>query len=506
MSGSNHPRLTLPVPACINAWDIVGFMIFQVNHMGKGRGELISRVVSRWMALAGEGKVHKDILPHLHVQLDWVQYKSNFREAAMVRKSIRNGEPSPLVEIAIDLRQVDDETLDRALETAAAEASPGGYTPPRVVLEEFGSMRASMIWAFNKLYWQHRTEWEEITGESYEKALPSGSSDGHNVQAIQDQVVEFYDLLVDMDAKRQLSDEIYLMEIGVGNGQRALLWLDSFLKIDREKGAGYYPKLRYLLCDYSMVALERALERLGPHREVAVPREVDAMDPFRALSELRYKVLYIHLTNVYDNLPTDDAVLRDGRIYLIEIRSYLKADDVEELCRTYGFRTDTFAETVRELLDVGPRVLDDPRQGMRFWMALWSKLHLEERMVTVDSLSEASLPSGLKPSHLEELVTSGPGTVRFQLSSGAVGSFASTIPLLHPRGYLQVMDIFVTELTQYRGGFKGPGKMDGSVVNWVNGALLAEVGKQAGYDVHFNPFTYREGSRTSILYTTHRER
>ena len=86
------------------------------------------------------------------------------------------------------------------LETAAAEASPGGYTPPRVVLEEFGSMRASMIWAFNKLYWQHRTEWEEITGESYEKALPSGSSDGHNVQAIQDQVVEFYDLLVDMDA------------------------------------------------------------------------------------------------------------------------------------------------------------------------------------------------------------------------------------------------------------------------------------------------------------------
>jgi hypothetical protein len=143
---------------------------------------------------------------------------------------------------------------------------------------------------------------------------------------------------------------------------------------------------------------------------------------------------------------------------------------------------------------------------MRFWMALWDKMQLEERLVTVDSLSEASLPSGLKPSHLEELVTSGPGTVRFQLSSGAVGSFASTIQLLHPRGYLQVMDIFVTDLTQYRGGFKGPGKLDGSVVNWVNGALLAEVGKQAGYDVHFKPFKYREGSRTSILYTTHRDK
>ncbi len=112
-----------------------------------------------------------------------------------------------------------------------------------------------------------------------------------------------------------------------------------------------------------MVTLDRALERLGPHRDVAVPREVDAMDPFRALSELRYKVLYIHLTNVYDNLPTDDAVLRDGRIYLIEIRSYLKADDVEELCRTYGLRTETFAETVRELLDVGPRSSGRPEAG-----------------------------------------------------------------------------------------------------------------------------------------------
>ncbi len=71
-------------------------MIFQVNHMRKGRGELISRVVSRWMALAGEGKVHGDILPYLHVQLDWVQYKANFREAAMVRKSFRNGDARPL--------------------------------------------------------------------------------------------------------------------------------------------------------------------------------------------------------------------------------------------------------------------------------------------------------------------------------------------------------------------------------------------------------------------------
>jgi hypothetical protein len=106
---------------------------------------------------------------------------------------------------------------------------------------------------------------------------------------------------------------------------------------------------------------------------------------------------------------------------------------------------------------------------------------------------------------LEELVGEGKKNQRFHLSSGAIESFINTVPLLHPRGYLQVQDIFVTKLDDYGRLFRGPGKMDGSIVNWVNGALLAEVGAQAGYDVHFAPFHYKQGSRTSILYTTQRE-
>jgi hypothetical protein len=54
-------------------------------------------------------------------------------------------------------------------------------------------------------------------------------------------------------------------------------------------------------------------------------------------------------------------------------------------------------------------------------------------------------------------------------------------------------------------GFHGPGKLDGSIVNWVNGALLREVAERSGYNIHFVPFKYRPESRTSILYTTQRE-
>ena len=79
------------------------------------------------------------------------------------------------------------------------------------------------------------------------------------------------------------------------------------------------------------------------------------------------------------------------------------------------------------------------------------------------------------------------------------------MPLLHPRGYLQVQDIFVPAMDDYRQGFYGPGKLDGSVVAWVNGALLRAVGARAGYDVHFAPFRYRPGSKTMMLYTTQRD-
>jgi hypothetical protein len=54
-------------------------------------------------------------------------------------------------------------------------------------------------------------------------------------------------------------------------------------------------------------------------------------------------------------------------------------------------------------------------------------------------------------------------------------------------------------------GFRGPGKLDGSFVIWVNGAFLRAVGARAGYDVHYAPFTYRKGSKTQVLYTTSRD-
>jgi hypothetical protein len=160
---------------------------------------------------------------------------------------------------------------------------------------------------------------------------------------------------------------------------------------------------------------------------------------------------------------------------------------------------------VKRLLDGGFDHMGDTARGVAFWRDIWRAIRLEERMVPFEELPDFQFPGGLDAAKLEDILQAAPGDMRIHLSSGALDSFVNTLPLLHPRGHLQVNDIFVTDFSQYRLGYFGPGKLEGSLLNWVNGALLREVAERAGYDVHFAPFSYRKGSKNSILYTTRRD-
>jgi hypothetical protein len=419
---------------------------------------------------------------------------------------VKDEELLPLADIAVDLRQIKQESMRTALSEALNGAGPDAMEAPRrVYLESFTPMRSSIIWTFNAVFWKYLPIWEQAAGQGYEKALPGGHSDGHNAQAIQDSVVEFWEQLRKIEKQNLLPPEIYILEIGVGTGERASRWLDGFKALDIEKGTQYYSKLRFLAGDYSVATLNRVMESLRRHGDLSSFVEVDAMNPFKSLSHLRYKVMLITLSNVYDNLPTDELVLRDGKLFFIEVRAYVPAAEAARICEKYKLPLNRLDDHVQKLLSEGPRSFSSLDQAMGFWQELWAAVRLEERLVSAHNLSEAHLPAGMKPSYIEGLIENAPANIRFHLSSGATESFINTIPLLHPRGVLQVSDIFVERLNDYLHGFRGPGKMDGSIVNWVNGALLEVVGAQSGYDVHFAPFTYRKGSKTSILYTTQRE-
>ena len=160
---------------------------------------------------------------------------------------------------------------------------------------------------------------------------------------------------------------------------------------------------------------------------------------------------------------------------------------------------------IKRLLAYGPESVGDHDKGMAFWTKIWDVLRLEERLRAIDEADEAYLPKGCNRASLDDVLAEVPHDIRFHLSRGAAESFVNTAALLHPRGYLQVQDIFVTSIKDYVQGFRGPGKLDGSFVTWVNGAFLHAVGARAGYHVNFAPFTYRKGSKTQILYTKRRD-
>src|SRR5258705_148410 len=99
----------------------------------------------------------------------------------------------------------------------------------------------------------------------------------------------------------------------------------------------------------------------------------------------------------------------------------------------------------------------------------------------------------------------GNGDIRMQVSNGALASFADTLPLLHPFGRLTCHDLFVTEPRGYQSGFTGPGKYEGSVVNWVNASLLQLAGSRRGFHVTVTPFTGRPSAAVRTLTATIRD-
>ncbi|MEO8098011.1 MAG: hypothetical protein ABI811_09950 [Acidobacteriota bacterium] len=482
-------------------------MILKLNHLNQKATAATQAVVETIYSLVAEGLVDKGQFARLQIELDWIQYKHNFREVVIATQGYtgRDDVPPPIMDIHVDTRQVAAGSLRadllRALKRADSELPNGD----RIALEDFITMRRSIVWDFNRFYWRHLKAWEHASGQGYDQALPGGGSDGHNPLAIADDVLEFLNLLVGLQEKNQLPPEINLLEVGVGSGSRCAQWLDQFQEADRQRGTGFYPMVRFHMGDYSNDTLDKARPAVARHTEQCRFIPMDAINPIKALPQLRHKVMQVHLTNVYDNLPDEEVVRRDGKLYFVQVRAFVPAGEAQRLGAKYGVPQAQFRDRVLKMIEQGFDAFGGEECGVRFWQELWTAVRLEERLVRLEDLPEFPFPEGLDAGKLEDILQDAPTDFRFHLSSGALESFIHTLPLLHSSGYLQIFDIFVTDMAQYRTGFFGPGKLDGSLLNWVNGALLKEVAQREGYDVHFRPFKYRKETKTSILYTTRRE-
>jgi len=191
-------------------------MILHVNHIPPKQTALAASVASALVTAAGEGQVPPRILENLNVHLDWLQYKTNFREALTLRRAVKGEEILPWIEVGVDLRQVRPDQLKDEFVNALNDAiDPAAGARKRVYLEPFAPVRSGIIWRFNNLFWQHLPLWETAAGHGFEKSLPGGTSDANHPEAVADAVADFWTLLKDLDGHNQLPQEIFALEIGV---------------------------------------------------------------------------------------------------------------------------------------------------------------------------------------------------------------------------------------------------------------------------------------------------
>ncbi|HEX6931778.1 MAG TPA: hypothetical protein VF162_06530 [Streptosporangiaceae bacterium] len=466
-------------------------------------------------------------LTRLKVVCDWIQYRASFAEPVRCRPVLADrpagedsdqggsdpgAEPShpaaPAVsalELALDLRRCAGVDLATSVKQALAEHTVLGGQG-RMYLEPWVPASRSCIWRFNALYWQALASWEQVTGREYEQALPGGISDARNAEAVRELIGELLAVWDSLDARSALPDQLYVVELGVGNGSQARTWLDAFVDLDRVHGRDYYRRLHYLMGDYSGHVLERAWQQVAHHGEHVSALVLDASRPQRTLGFLKDKAFCVYISNMYDNLPTDELASIGGRPYLVEARAYLRDDDAARIARRLRLPRARLGTMVDRLLRLGPELLaetapeqfPDVTRAVALWRDVWTAVYLQERYAPLDGLDAYQVAPTLTGEILRPLLEAA-GDVRMHVSNGALASFTQTLPLLHPFGRLICHDLFLTTPQAYHAGFYGPGKYDGSVLNWVNGPLLKLAGNRRGFDVTITPFSGRPDANVRTL-------
>src|SRR6187402_1006708 len=110
-------------------------VIVHINHIAPGKkkaagrspqSELAGLVNGAMLSLIEDGVLDARLAPSLRVHLDWIQYKTNFRDPVMVRRTADSwGKLLPLAEIAVDLRQAVTDRLTEDLVKAVKSLADG---------------------------------------------------------------------------------------------------------------------------------------------------------------------------------------------------------------------------------------------------------------------------------------------------------------------------------------------------------------------------------------------
>jgi len=176
---------------------------------------------------------------------------------------------------------------------------------------------------------------------------------------------------------------------------------------------------------------------VADHLEHVSSFVLDATQPLAALSFLQYKVFLVYISNVYDNLPTDEVAHLGGRTYLNQVRAYLPRAAAGALAERVGASPAEVPAVLRKLLKLGPELASEamPLQlptvddAVEFWRQAWAELRLAERYVPIGGLDLYQVAPDVDGEMLRPFLESGED-IRMHVNNGTVASFVDTLRLI----------------------------------------------------------------------------
>jgi len=498
-------------------------------------GKHVDDFLSALMVLRDELQVVRPRLPFaagdLSVDFHRVHYKHHYHAPISIHR-FHSPDTNPVARarLRIDLEQFQSAALFRTHLREALDKLVRGQSESdgAIVLENFGPGRKSACWEFNVEFWKRLREFEQATGKNYDASI--GGSTDHNLAYARASARALFDKIHAHDLGK---DRLYVLEIGVASTCRAKAFLSEFRRICDLTHKEYHQNITYVLADSSDALLAQAAADLSVEHASVEAVKIEAGNPNPALAPFRARVVHAHLCNVYDNLPTDEVLWMDGSWYGIEVRLHLPEPALDRLLSQHSLPTTDRAIIASALANLGMRKQTEPDNAaggvsvigpgvagllewaktrltqlgrptgayIHFWMDLFAALRLEERYVAIADVAEL-LPKGIagidRPGEILQKHLAGAGDVRVHLNQAALGGFAQLLPILHPHGTLEIVDLFVQRIEEYHQSFKGPAKYDGSTVNWLNGPLFRAVAQQLGCTVRFQPFRPFEPRSPSV--------
>src|SRR5260221_1502626 len=331
----------------------------------------------------------------------------------------------------------------------SGESFFGKIRPDSTVLDiDFVPLHKSVIWHCNYLFWKHFHLWEETFHEPYEASLPTGISESHKDDFIQNSAQRFISLLERLEQQKNLPETIYVVEQGPGTGMYAKKFLDEIQKTP------FYTRLQYILQDTSAEILIHAALNLGMHKEHIIPT-------LRDLKMYEGKILFIRHSNMWDQFPSDIFILRNAKISELLVQTII--NNPSEFPRPLGEGRGEGSFQKREL---EPLILKNPS----LWKPFMRSLRLKTKIKNLTKKELALLPFGNLHTEIAQLTRTKQEIV---VSKGVLENLSTLLRLIdfERNGYGEIVDIIAPNLSAFQKD-RRPKKYDGSVATIVNGPLI----------------------------------